>query len=90
MRHSDGATDDTAGVSRETLQDRLVKEFRLTGAATLAEGNTLLPAFDPMTFENDAHCVATMVTSWVVSASEESPGPEGLTIRLFPEIANVA
>jgi hypothetical protein len=27
------------------LQDRLVKELRLAGARTLAEGNTLLPAF---------------------------------------------
>jgi hypothetical protein len=27
------------------LQDRLVKELRLAGAATLAEGNALLPAF---------------------------------------------
>ena len=66
------------------------QELRLAGASTLAEGNTLLPAFDPVTFEDDAHCVATMVMFWVVSASEESPGPEGLTIRLFPEIANVA
>ena len=29
----------------KTLQDRLVKELRLAGAATLAEGNALLPAF---------------------------------------------
>src|ERR1700761_3302810 len=28
-----------------TLQDRLVKELRLAGAATLAEGNALLPTF---------------------------------------------
>ena len=28
-----------------TLQDRLVKELRLVGAATLADGNALLPAF---------------------------------------------
>jgi hypothetical protein len=27
------------------LQDRLVKELRLAGAATLADGNALLPAF---------------------------------------------
>jgi hypothetical protein len=27
------------------LQDRLVKELRLAGATTLAEGNALLPAF---------------------------------------------
>ena len=27
------------------MQDRLVKELRLAGARTLAEGNTLLPAF---------------------------------------------
>jgi hypothetical protein len=27
------------------LQDRLVKELRLAGAATLADDNTLLPAF---------------------------------------------
>ena len=27
------------------MQDRLVKELRLAGAATLAEGNALLPAF---------------------------------------------
>jgi hypothetical protein len=27
------------------LQDRLVKELRLAGAATLDEGNALLPAF---------------------------------------------
>jgi len=27
------------------LQDRLVKELRLAGVRTLAEGNTLLPAF---------------------------------------------
>ena len=31
--------------AHKTLQDRLVKELRLTGARTLAEGNTLLPAF---------------------------------------------
>ena len=31
--------------ANKTLQDRLVKELRLAGAATLAEGNTLLPAF---------------------------------------------
>jgi hypothetical protein len=31
--------------ANKTLQDRLVKELRLTGAATLAEGNALLPAF---------------------------------------------
>ena len=33
------------GRANKTLQDRLVKELRLAGAATLAEGNTLLPAF---------------------------------------------
>ncbi len=27
------------------MQDRLVKELRLAGASTLAEGNALLPAF---------------------------------------------
>ena len=27
------------------MQDRLVKELRLAGAATLAQGNALLPAF---------------------------------------------
>src|SRR6201994_751446 len=31
--------------ANKTLQDHLVKELRLAGAATLAEGNTLLPAF---------------------------------------------
>jgi hypothetical protein len=31
--------------ANRTLQDRLVKELRLAGAATLAEGNALLPAF---------------------------------------------
>jgi hypothetical protein len=31
--------------ANRTLQDRLVKELRLAGAATLADGNTLLPAF---------------------------------------------
>src|SRR5271165_4503573 len=31
--------------ANKTLQDRLVKELRLAGVATLAEGNALLPAF---------------------------------------------
>jgi hypothetical protein len=31
--------------ANKTLQDRLVKELRLVSAATLAEGNALLPAF---------------------------------------------
>jgi len=31
--------------ANKTLQDRLVKELRMAGAATLAEGNALLPAF---------------------------------------------
>ena len=31
--------------ANKTLQDRLVKELRLAGAAILAEGNALLPAF---------------------------------------------
>jgi Winged helix-turn helix len=31
--------------ANKTLQDRLVKELRLAGAATLAEGNAFLPAF---------------------------------------------
>jgi hypothetical protein len=31
--------------ANKMLQDRLVKELRLAGAATLAEGNALLPAF---------------------------------------------
>jgi transposase len=31
--------------ANKTLQDRLVKELRLAGAAALAEGNALLPAF---------------------------------------------
>src|SRR5271167_700295 len=31
--------------AHKTLQDRLVKELRLAGVATLAEGNALLPAF---------------------------------------------
>jgi hypothetical protein len=31
--------------AHKTLQDRLVKELRLAGACTLAEGNALLPAF---------------------------------------------
>jgi hypothetical protein len=31
--------------ANKTLQDRLVKELRLAGPATLAEGNALLPAF---------------------------------------------
>src|SRR5262249_38089497 len=31
--------------ANKTLQDRLVKEWRLAGAVTLAEGNALLPAF---------------------------------------------
>ena len=31
--------------AHETLQDRLVKELRLAGACSLAEGNVLLPAF---------------------------------------------
>ena len=31
--------------ANKTLQDRLVKELRLAGAATLGEGNALLPAF---------------------------------------------
>jgi hypothetical protein len=31
--------------AHKTLQDRLVKELRLVGARTLAEGNTLLRAF---------------------------------------------
>jgi hypothetical protein len=32
--------------ANRTLQDRLVKELRLAGAATLADGNPLLPAFN--------------------------------------------
>jgi hypothetical protein len=31
--------------AHKTLQDRLVKELRLAGVRTLAEGNALLPAF---------------------------------------------
>jgi hypothetical protein len=31
--------------AHKTLQDRLVKELRLAGATTLAEGNALLPVF---------------------------------------------
>jgi len=31
--------------ANKTLQDRLVKELRLAGATTLADGNALLPAF---------------------------------------------
>src|SRR5262245_54097328 len=31
--------------ANKTLQDRLVKELRLAGASTLADGNALLPAF---------------------------------------------
>jgi hypothetical protein len=31
--------------ANKTLQDRLVKELRLSGAATITEGNALLPAF---------------------------------------------
>jgi hypothetical protein len=31
--------------ANRTLQDRLVKELRLAGAATMADGNALLPAF---------------------------------------------
>ena len=31
--------------AHKTLQDRLVKELRLAGAGTLAQGNALLPAF---------------------------------------------
>ena len=31
--------------AHKTLQDRLVKELRLAGAATLGAGNALLPAF---------------------------------------------
>jgi hypothetical protein len=31
--------------AHKTLQDRLVKELRLVGARTLADGNTLLPGF---------------------------------------------
>jgi hypothetical protein len=31
--------------AHKTLQDRLVKELRLAGARTLAEGNAVLPAF---------------------------------------------
>jgi len=31
--------------AHKTLQDRLIKELRLAGARTLAEGNALLPAF---------------------------------------------
>ena len=31
--------------AHKTLQDRLVKELRLAGVATLAAGNALLPAF---------------------------------------------
>src|SRR6516162_8664357 len=31
--------------ANKTLQDRLVKELRLAGAATLVEGNALLPTF---------------------------------------------
>ena len=31
--------------AHKTLQDRLVKELRLAGVSTLAEGNALLPAF---------------------------------------------
>jgi hypothetical protein len=31
--------------AHKTLQDRLVKELRLAGAATLSQGNALLPAF---------------------------------------------
>jgi hypothetical protein len=31
--------------AHKTLQDRLVKELRLAGARTLAEGNALLPTF---------------------------------------------
>ena len=31
--------------ANKTLQDRLVKELRLAGAATLAEGNALVPDF---------------------------------------------
>jgi hypothetical protein len=35
--------------ANKTLQDRLVKELRLAGAASLAEGNALLPALSPIT-----------------------------------------
>ena len=31
--------------------------------------------------------VATMVTFWTVLASADIPGPDGLTIRLLPDIA---
>jgi hypothetical protein len=50
--------------AHKTLQDRLVKELRLAGARTLAEGNALLPAFiadyntrfaKPPTNEKDLH-----------------------------------
>src|SRR5271156_6843814 len=33
------------------------------------------------------HCVATIVRFSVVSASDDTPGPAGLMIRLLPEIA---
>jgi hypothetical protein len=42
---------------------------------------TKAPLFHP-------HCVATTVTLSVVFASANTPGPAGLIIRLFPEIAN--
>jgi hypothetical protein len=36
---------------------------------------------------DNPHCVATIVTSCTVLASADTPGPDGLMIRLFPEIA---
>jgi hypothetical protein len=37
-----------------------------------------------------SYWLATIVTFWTVFASADIPGPDGLTIRLLPEIANVA
>lgn len=36
------------------------------------------------------YCVAVIVTFWVVPPSADKPGPAGLTINWFPEIAKVA
>ena len=52
----------------------------ITAYAYPANLHTVLGFINP-------HCVATTVTFCVVFASEEIPGPDGLTIKLFPEIA---
>ena len=59
--------------AHKTLQDRLVKELRLAGARTLADGNALLPAFmadynprfaKPPAHQKDLHRPLPPVTIW--------------------------